>query len=71
MASQNPKNGWQLCGTTGSGLVNIYGVKKLRYQNELGLSATGSANLSLTELIDTPEIDEATQIRVGYRPPGQ
>ncbi len=37
----------------------------------MSVTAAGGANISLTELIDTSEIDEATKIRVGYRAPGK
>ena len=37
----------------------------------MAVKAAGSANLSLTELIEPQEIDEATKIRVGYRAPGK
>ncbi len=36
----------------------------------MAVKATGSANLSLLELIETPEIDKAAKVRVGYRAPG-
>lgn len=36
----------------------------------MSVTASGSANVSLTELIDPSEIDEAVKITVGYRPPG-
>jgi len=37
----------------------------------LSVKATGGVTLSLSELIDTPEIDEAAKIRVRYRAPGK
>lgn len=36
----------------------------------MAVTAGGGANVSLTELIDPLEIDEAVKITIGYRPPG-
>lgn len=53
-------------------IVAIFEVpdRKTALALSMTVTASGGANVSLTELIDPSEIDEAVNINVGYRPPG-